>query len=354
MMKQDDKRFIGIFIAIGILPIVYIALYLAPYFDKGLLRMMSELTKIFESPFKIEFCKDSFRAVLIFLVIYFGALAIYFSTRRNYRKREEHGSAKWGDKRAINKKYYQKPYSENKLLTQSVSLGLDGKHHRRNLNTLVCGGSGAGKTRFYCKPNLMQCNTSFVILDPKGEILRDTGHLLKNIAFSNPFLEIGVLFIVSSLLMTLLELLGGLFFIHVMHIKLWDYSDVPFNYKGIICLKFSILWGVGSLFYLYFINPFILNAVAAFVDHIEFSFIVGMFYGFLLIDLYKTMDIAAALRKLAKENDAKVIAYRNLKDSFIKEVKQYKRRTDIFKYPDPKTLRKLFDDLEMAGNNQRK
>ena len=180
------------------------------------------------------------------------------------------------------------------------------------------------------------------------------GYLLKGIAFSNPFLEAGVLFIVSSLLMTLLELLGGLFFIHVMHIKLWDYSDVPFNYKGIICLKFSILWGVGSLFYLYFINPFILNAVAAFVDHIEFSFIIGMFYGFLLIDLYKTMDIAAALRKLAKENDAKVIAYRNLKDSFIKEVKQYKRRTDIFKYPDPKTLRKLFDDLEMAGNNQRK
>ena len=87
---------------------------------------------------------------------------------------------------------------------------------------------------------------------------------------------------------------------------------------------------------------------------IEFSFIVGMFYGFLLIDLYKTMDIATTLRKLAKENDAKVIAYRNLKDNFIKEVKQYKRRTDIFKYPDPKTLRKLFDDLEMAGNNQRK
>ena len=180
MTKQDDKRLIGIFVVIGILPITYIALYLAPYYDKGLLKMMSELTKIFESPFKIEFCKDSLKAVLIFLVIYFGALAIYFSTKRNYRKREEHGSAKWGDKRAINKKYYQKPYSENKLLTQSVSLGLDSKRHRRNLNTLVCGGSGAGKTRFYCKPNLMQCNTSFVILDPKGEILRDTGHLLKN------------------------------------------------------------------------------------------------------------------------------------------------------------------------------
>ena len=68
---------------------------------------------------------------------------------------------------------------QNKVLTQNVAIGLDGRKHRRNLNTLVCGGSGAGKTRFYCKINLMQCNTSFVILDPKGEMLRDTGGLLE-------------------------------------------------------------------------------------------------------------------------------------------------------------------------------
>ena len=64
-------------------------------------------------------------------------------------------------------------------MTQAVRIGLNGKKHRRNLNTLVCGGSGAGKTRFYCKPNLMQANTSFVILDPKGEIVRDVGKLLE-------------------------------------------------------------------------------------------------------------------------------------------------------------------------------
>ena len=58
-------------------------------------------------------------------------------------------------------------------------MGLDGKKHRRNLNTVVIGGSGAGKTRFYAKPNLMQANVSFVVLDPKGELLRDTGFLLK-------------------------------------------------------------------------------------------------------------------------------------------------------------------------------
>lgn len=73
---------------------------------------------------------------------------------KNYRRREEHGSAKWGNARAVNKKYRQSPASENKLMTQNVCIGLNAKKHRRNLNTLVCGGSGAGKTRFYCKPNL--------------------------------------------------------------------------------------------------------------------------------------------------------------------------------------------------------
>ena len=97
------------------------------------------------------------------------AIGIYFSTRRNYRRREEHGSAKWGNADALNKKYRDKDPSENKLLTQNVRIGLDGKKHRRNLNILVCGGSGAGKTRFFCKPNAMQCNTSFVVLDPNGK-----------------------------------------------------------------------------------------------------------------------------------------------------------------------------------------
>ena len=189
-MRQDDKRILGLLMAVGVIPVIYLALYLARYLDDGLLKMMDVLMSIFERPFAIVICKDSLRAVLIFLLIYLGAIAIYYSTRRNYRKREEHGSAKWGDKRAINKKYYQKPYSENKILTQSVSLGLDGKRHRRNLNTLVCGGSGTGKTRFYCKPNLMQCNTSFVILDPKGEILRDTGYLLKEHGYELKVLDL--------------------------------------------------------------------------------------------------------------------------------------------------------------------
>ncbi len=132
------------------------------------------------NPFEIMVCEDSVKTVLIFLLAYAMGIGVYFSTRRNYRRREEHGSAKWGNAGALNKKYRDKDPSANKLLTQNVRIGLDGKKHRRNLNVLVCGGSGAGKTRLFCKPNVMQCNTSFVILDPKGEIVRDIGGLLEN------------------------------------------------------------------------------------------------------------------------------------------------------------------------------
>ena len=178
-MKQDDKQTAIILSVIGIIPVVWLALLIAPSVSGGLPEILPNLMTVFNNPFHIEFCEDSLKTVLVLLLAYGMAIGIYFSTRRNYRRREEHGSAKWGDAKAVNKKYYQAPKSENKLMTQNVSIGINAKKHRRNLNTLVCGGSGAGKTRFYCKPNLMQANTSFVILDPKGEIVRDVGKLLE-------------------------------------------------------------------------------------------------------------------------------------------------------------------------------
>ena len=178
-MKQDDKQSAVILSVIGIIPVVWLALLIAPSVKGGLPEILPKLMTVFNNPFHIELCEDSLKTVLVLLLCYGFGIGIYFSTRRNYRRREEHGSAKWGDARAVNKKYCQTPKSENKLMTQNVSIGLNAKKHRRNLNTLVCGGSGAGKTRFYCKPNLMQANTSFVILDPKGEIVRDVGKLLE-------------------------------------------------------------------------------------------------------------------------------------------------------------------------------
>lgn len=178
-MKQDDKRTAVILSLIGIVPVVWLALKIAPSVGGGLAAILPELMSAFDDPFHIKLCEDSVKAVLVLLLCYGMGIGIYFSTRRNYRRREEHGSAKWGEARTVNKKYAQHPKSANKLMTQNVSIGLDAKKHRRNLNTLVCGGSGAGKTRFYCKPNLMQANTSYVILDPKGEIVRDVGKLLE-------------------------------------------------------------------------------------------------------------------------------------------------------------------------------
>lgn len=178
-MKQDDRQSAIILSVIGIIPVVWLALLIAPSVGGGLPEILSKLLTVFNNPFHIEFCEDSLKTVLVLLLCYGFGIGIYFSTRKNYRRREEHGSAKWGNANAVNKKYCQTPKSENKLMTQNVAIGINAKKHRRNLNTLVCGGSGAGKTRFYCKPNLMQANTSFMILDPKGEIVRDVGKLLE-------------------------------------------------------------------------------------------------------------------------------------------------------------------------------
>ena len=172
-MRNDDKKTGLILSVCGIVPVIWLALMTAPYVGGGLVEIIRGLPVAMGNPFQITVCEDSVKTVLVFLLAYAMGIGIYFSTRRNYRRREEHGSAKWGDAGALNKKYRDKDLSANKLLTQNVRIGLDGKKHRRNLNILVCGGSGAGKTRFFCKPNAMQCNTSMVILDPKGSQSQD-------------------------------------------------------------------------------------------------------------------------------------------------------------------------------------
>lgn len=179
MNQGNDRRAAVILSLIGIIPVVWLGLLIAPSVKGGLPEILTSLMNAMNDPFHIELCEDSVKAVLVLLLCYGMGVGIYFSTRRNYRRREEHGSAKWGSASAVNKKYAQQPKSENKLLTQNVAIGLNDKKHRRNLNTLVIGGSGAGKTRFFCKPNLMQCcRNSYFVLDPKGEIVRDVGELL--------------------------------------------------------------------------------------------------------------------------------------------------------------------------------
>lgn len=164
----------------GILPVVWLGLLIAPAAHGGLPEILARFPAAMNDPFHIELCGDSVKTVLVLLCVYGLSIGVFLSSRRNYRRGEEHGSAKWGNARAVNKKYRAIKPEENKIFTQNVRMGLDDRKHRRNLNTIVVGGSGAGKTRFYGKVNLYQASTtSYLCLDCKGEMLRDTGYLLK-------------------------------------------------------------------------------------------------------------------------------------------------------------------------------
>ena len=177
-MNGEENRD-WLFALLGVPIIAWFSILIAPAIGGGLPVMMPKMTEAFRHPFRLSWCERSLPTLCILLGIYGFVLLIYHYTKPNHRRREEHGSAKWGSVRKIMQNYTQYPEESNKILTQNVCIGYNAKLHRRNLNTLVVGGSGAGKTRFFAKPNVMQGNTSFVILDPKGEILRDTGNLLK-------------------------------------------------------------------------------------------------------------------------------------------------------------------------------
>lgn len=176
MKRENNPLVLCLF---GILPVVWLGLLIAPAAHGGLLEIVAGFPAVVNDPFHIELCGDSLKTVLVLLCAYGLAVGVILSSRRNYRRGEEHGSAKWGSARTVNRKYRAAAPEDNKIFTQNVRMGLDGRKHRRNLNTVVVGGSGAGKTRFYAKPNLCQANTSFTVLDPKGELLRSTGHLLR-------------------------------------------------------------------------------------------------------------------------------------------------------------------------------
>jgi len=182
-MKPDNKAGGPWLYALGLVPVIWFALLIAPAISGGLSEIVSALPAAMNNPFKIVWCEDSVKTVLIFIAAYGLGIGIYLSSRRNYRRGEEHGSARWGDPRAVNKKYRDKDPIKNRIFTQHVRMGLDGRKHRRNLNTLVVGGSGAGKSRFYAKVNICQCNTSLFILDCKGELLRDCGGLLEQMGY---------------------------------------------------------------------------------------------------------------------------------------------------------------------------
>lgn len=147
--------------------------------DTNLLQILQVLTEKLDQPFSISYTPYTLRCVFTFTIAYVLGIGIYYSQKKNYRRGVEHGSAKWGDAASICKRYRDKRYTQNLILTQNFRMGLDCYKHKRNLNVLVVGGSGAGKSRAYAVVNIMQCNCSMVVTDPKGELLRKTGGLLE-------------------------------------------------------------------------------------------------------------------------------------------------------------------------------
>ena len=164
------------------LPVIWwVAILLADAIQPGrnLFELMEVLTEKLNHPFQFHYTEYTIKSMLVCTLLYAAGIGIFYSSQKNYRRGEEHGSARWGGARQICKKYSQKPYSQNILLTQNFRISLDTHKHRRCLNILVVGGSGAGKSRGFALPNIMQCCCSMVITDPKAELLRKTGGLLE-------------------------------------------------------------------------------------------------------------------------------------------------------------------------------
>ena len=165
-----------LFYLIGTIPDVWLALLLAQSLGGGLPELLRNLTAALEQPTNIIWTDKSLPAILICLAAYGMAVLLYRTNQGRTRDGEEHGSAAWATPASVNAQFAQK---DSIPLTQHVRLGLDTHKHRRSLNVLVIGGSGAAKTRSFVFPNILTANTNYVITDPKVEVLLATGGYLK-------------------------------------------------------------------------------------------------------------------------------------------------------------------------------
>ena len=170
--KSNDT----LFYLFGTIPVIWLALLLAQSLGGGLPELLRNLTSALEQPTNIVWTDKSLPAILICLAAYGMAVLLYRTSQGRTRDGEEHGSAAWATPASVNAQFAQK---DSIPLTQHVRLGLDTHKHRRSLNVLVIGGSGAAKTRSFVLPNILTANTNYVITDPKSEVLLATGSYLK-------------------------------------------------------------------------------------------------------------------------------------------------------------------------------
>lgn len=179
-MRGKNTLTTWIMAGIGAVFVLWLAVLIAPYAEDGLSGILLNMNEITAHPFRLEFCADTGKAVGIFLGGYALMLLYIFGSQKNFRHGEEHGSAKWENVYLLNHRLHDKEHpDENRILSRHLSITTDQRKLDKNLFTLVIGGSGSRKTRAYVKPNLLQCNSSYIIMDPKGELLRDIGNVFK-------------------------------------------------------------------------------------------------------------------------------------------------------------------------------
>ena len=185
-MRQNDFRSAApVWAALSPL-VLWLAAIAAYAYEDGmnLFQWMGRFSQVLERPFSIGWTAHTPKFMLVSLIIYAFGIALYYSGRENRRPGEEYGSAKWGDPKALCQKYMDHQHKEaNIILTQRVRLGMDGYKTQRNMNILVIGGSGSGKTRYFCKPGLYSANCSYLVTDPKGELLKAAGGLLLSLGY---------------------------------------------------------------------------------------------------------------------------------------------------------------------------
>lgn len=183
-MQPKKKKVPWIMLIIGGILAAYLGYLLGGAWHQGIEfnEFFERFNEVLSKPFANYFNANTPKMIVIVVVTYIVALLMYYTSRRNLMPGKEYGTAKIENPATINKVIQDKDENFNRILSKNLRMSLNFRKLKLNGNILICGGSGAGKTFYEVKPNLMQMprNCSFICTDPKGEILRSCGEMLKN------------------------------------------------------------------------------------------------------------------------------------------------------------------------------
>ena len=168
------------------LPVMWIGAGMATGYEDGMtiFELMGRFSEWADHPLIMRWTPYTLKFMGIALMLYLFAIVLFLSTKQNRRPGEEHGSARWGSAKQLDRKYRDKNPKRNAILTQHLRMSLNSRQHLRNLLQIIVGGSGAGKSRNVVKPNVYEANASYIVTDPKGELAASAIPLLLREGYS--------------------------------------------------------------------------------------------------------------------------------------------------------------------------